>query len=80
MPPAQLVPVGQVTGDVMVLGDALAILGITMFVLAPWIVPIFTPGFDAATTATTVELTRIMLAVGRFASVPTAVGLARSSG
>lgn len=40
---------------------ALTILAIAMFVLAPVLVPIITPGFDPATTATTVELTRIML-------------------
>ncbi len=40
---------------------ALALLAAVMFVLAPAIVPVITPGFDAATTATTVDLTRIML-------------------
>jgi putative peptidoglycan lipid II flippase len=40
---------------------ALALLATVMFVLAPTIVPLITPGFDATTMATTVELTRIML-------------------
>jgi putative peptidoglycan lipid II flippase len=40
---------------------ALAVLASLMFILAPALVPIITPGFDAATTATTVELTRVML-------------------
>jgi putative peptidoglycan lipid II flippase len=40
---------------------ALAILATAMFVLAPMLVPIIAPGFDDATLATTVELTRIML-------------------
>ncbi len=40
---------------------ALTILAIAMFVLAPVLIPVITPGFDAATMATTVELTRIML-------------------
>ncbi len=40
---------------------ALAILSVVMFILAPTIVPIITPGFDPPTQATTVELTRIML-------------------
>lgn len=40
---------------------ALAILAAVMFIAAPVLVPIITPGFDAATMATTVELTRIML-------------------
>lgn len=40
---------------------ALAVLAGLMFIAAPTLVPIITPGFDAATMATTVELTRIML-------------------
>jgi putative peptidoglycan lipid II flippase len=40
---------------------ALTILSAVMFVAAPTIVPIITPGFDPATLATTIELTRIML-------------------
>ena len=39
----------------------LAILGGLLFVLAPAVVPAITPGFNAAQTATTVDLTRIML-------------------
>jgi putative peptidoglycan lipid II flippase len=46
--------------NLMLIG--LAILSTLMFILAPTIVPIITPGFDAATLATTIELTRIMLA------------------
>jgi len=40
---------------------ALAVLAVIMFIAAPTIVPIITPGFPPATQATTVELTRIML-------------------
>ncbi len=40
---------------------ALAGLGIVMFIAAPILVPVITPGFDAARTALTVDLTRIML-------------------
>ena len=40
---------------------ALLVLGIVVLVGAPWIVPAITPGFDAAETARTVELTRIMV-------------------
>ena len=32
-----------------------------MAVLAPWVVPIIAPGFDAPTTELTVKLTRLML-------------------
>jgi putative peptidoglycan lipid II flippase len=39
----------------------LAFLGGLLFVFAPSVVPAITPGFDAAQTATTVDLTRIML-------------------
>jgi putative peptidoglycan lipid II flippase len=39
----------------------LAILGGLLFVFAPSVVPAITPGFDAAQTATTVDLTRVML-------------------
>lgn len=34
---------------------------VVLFVLAPWLVPLFTPGFDHATLALTVMLTRVML-------------------
>ncbi len=40
---------------------ALAILAGSLVVLAPVVVPLITPGFDAAQSAKTVELTRIML-------------------
>jgi putative peptidoglycan lipid II flippase len=40
---------------------ALLILSVLMAVFAPVIVPWLVPGFDAETTATTVELTRLML-------------------
>jgi hypothetical protein len=39
----------------------LAVLGLIVLVAAPAIVAFITPGFDAAQTATTVELTRIMI-------------------
>ncbi len=39
----------------------LAVFGVVVFIWAPEIVPLITPGFDAATTETTIELTRIML-------------------
>ncbi len=39
----------------------LAVLAGALFVLAPAVVPAITPGFDAAQTATTVDLTRVML-------------------
>lgn len=39
----------------------LAVLAGMLFVLAPVVVPAVTPGFDAAQTATTVDLTRVML-------------------
>ena len=39
----------------------LAILAGLLFVFAPSVVPAITPGFDAAQTATTVDLTRVML-------------------
>ena len=40
---------------------ALALLGGILFVFAPSVVPVITPGFDAAQLSTTVELTRLML-------------------
>jgi putative peptidoglycan lipid II flippase len=40
---------------------ALLVLAATLFVLAPVIIPIITPGFDAAGWARTIDLTRIML-------------------
>lgn len=40
---------------------ALAAFSAVMAVLAPWVVPIIVPGFDAPTTETTVRLTRLML-------------------
>jgi putative peptidoglycan lipid II flippase len=40
---------------------ALAILGGIVFLAAPWLMPIITPGFDQAQLDKTVELTRIML-------------------
>ena len=40
---------------------ALGVLGVIVFIAAPVIVPAITPGFDAAQTAKTVELTRIMI-------------------
>ena len=40
---------------------ALLVLGLIVLVAAPAIIPLITPGFDAAQTAKTVELTRIML-------------------
>ena len=40
---------------------ALAIFSAVMAVLAPWVVPIIAPGFDAPTTELTVKLTRLML-------------------
>lgn len=39
----------------------LLLLAILLFVLAPSLVPLLVPGFDEATTALTVELTRLML-------------------
>jgi putative peptidoglycan lipid II flippase len=45
--------------NLMLIG--LLVLAVAMFVLAPVIVPIITPGFDAQTLATTIDLTRIML-------------------
>jgi putative peptidoglycan lipid II flippase len=40
---------------------ALAAFSLVMAILAPWVVPIIAPGFDAATTEQTIRLTRIML-------------------
>ena len=40
---------------------ALAGISLVMALLAPWIVPLITPGFDTATTEKTIGLTRIML-------------------
>jgi putative peptidoglycan lipid II flippase len=40
---------------------ALAVLGGLLFVFAPSVVPVITPGFDPAQLSTTVELTRLML-------------------
>src|SRR5262245_33765587 len=40
---------------------ALAVLGGIVFLAAPWLMPIITPGFDQAQLDKTVELTRIML-------------------
>jgi putative peptidoglycan lipid II flippase len=40
---------------------ALLVLAAALFVLAPVIIPIITPGFDAAGWARTIDLTRIML-------------------
>ncbi|HEX2195110.1 MAG TPA: murein biosynthesis integral membrane protein MurJ [Candidatus Limnocylindria bacterium] len=40
---------------------ALAALSLLMAILAPWVVPIVAPGFDAPTTELTVRMTRIML-------------------
>ncbi len=40
---------------------ALAVFSAIMAILAPWVVPIIAPGFDAPTTALTVRLTRLML-------------------
>jgi putative peptidoglycan lipid II flippase len=40
---------------------ALAVFSLVMAVLAPWVVPVIAPGFDAETTDLTVRLTRLML-------------------
>lgn len=40
---------------------ALSGFSLLMAILAPWIVPLITPGFDAPTTELTVRMTRIML-------------------
>jgi putative peptidoglycan lipid II flippase len=40
---------------------ALAVFSLVMALLAPWVVPIIAPGFDAETTELTVRLTRLML-------------------
>jgi putative peptidoglycan lipid II flippase len=40
---------------------ALALFSLVMAILAPWLVPIIAPGFDAQTTELTVRLTRLML-------------------
>jgi putative peptidoglycan lipid II flippase len=40
---------------------ALAVFSAVMAILAPWVVPIIAPGFDAPTTELTVRLTRLML-------------------
>jgi putative peptidoglycan lipid II flippase len=40
---------------------ALAAFSAVMAILAPWVVPIIAPGFDAPTTELTVRLTRLML-------------------
>jgi putative peptidoglycan lipid II flippase len=40
---------------------ALAVFSLVMAILAPWVVPIIAPGFDAPTTEQTIRLTRIML-------------------
>jgi putative peptidoglycan lipid II flippase len=40
---------------------ALAAISLVMVVLAPWVVPLITPGFDDATTDETIRLTQIML-------------------
>ncbi len=40
---------------------ALAVFSLVMALLAPWVVPIIAPGFDAETTELTVRLTRVML-------------------
>ena len=40
---------------------ALLVLAVALFVIAPWIVPIITPGFEQAQLERTIELTRIML-------------------
>jgi putative peptidoglycan lipid II flippase len=40
---------------------ALAGLSLLMAILAPWVVPLITPGFDVANTELTVRLTRVML-------------------
>ena len=47
---------------------ALALLGGILFVFAPSVIPVITPGFDAAQTAETVDLTRIMLLSARSSS------------
>ena len=40
---------------------ALAVFSAVMAVLAPWVVPVIAPGFDAETTELTVRLTQLML-------------------
>lgn len=40
---------------------ALIVLAVALFVLAPWVVHIITPGFEGAKLEQTIELTRIML-------------------
>lgn len=40
---------------------ALATLSALMAILAPWVVPLIAPGFDAPTTELTVRMTRLML-------------------
>ncbi len=40
---------------------ALAVFSLVMALLAPWVVPIIAPGFDAPTTELTIRLTRLML-------------------
>jgi putative peptidoglycan lipid II flippase len=40
---------------------ALLVIGVLLEIAAPVVVPLITPGFDAPTTARTIELTRLML-------------------
>jgi putative peptidoglycan lipid II flippase len=40
---------------------ALLVFAVALFVLAPWVVPMITPGFEQAQLERTIELTRIML-------------------
>ncbi|HET7678495.1 MAG TPA: murein biosynthesis integral membrane protein MurJ [Candidatus Limnocylindrales bacterium] len=51
--------VAAAVANAMLVG--LLVLAAAFFVLAPWIVPFITPGFDAASLELTVQLTRLML-------------------
>lgn len=60
---------------------ALAVFSAIMAVLAPWVVPIIAPGFDAPTTELTVKLTRLMLLSPVFVGMGAVVsGLLNSHG
>jgi putative peptidoglycan lipid II flippase len=60
---------------------ALAVFSLVMALLAPWVVPIIAPGFDAETTELTVRLTRVMLVSPVFVGMGAVVsGLLNSYG
>ena len=58
--------------NLMLIG--LAVIALIVFLIAPWLIPIITPGFDEAGWARTIDLTRIMLLSPIFLAIGSVTG------